>query len=120
MRTHDGGLRIRDDDRDQPQRNAGREPEPEPRGRGETEVGGSEPRPGAQEDEQAKREGAVLGRREDADLLRGELVQLTERDRENAACDDYGEVRDDEGRGGADEDRPEAPTRRGGRDRPWV
>lgn len=106
------GLRVRDDDREEPEGDAGREPElGADRGR-RPEVARPELRPGTQQDDQADAEGEVLCCRQDADLLRCELVEMAERDREDAGGDEDGEVREEEGSDGTEEDRPEAPARR--------
>ena len=112
MRAHDRRLEVRDGDRQQPQADAHGRTELGPDRRGQAEVRRPEPRQGPQQDDQAEPEGEVLPRREDPDLLRGELVEVADRDGECARDREHGHVRKQEGGDGAHEHRPEPPARR--------
>jgi len=113
VRPDDRGLRVRDDDRQPPQRDTSGDGQPRSDRGGETEVDWVELRPGSQQQDQSQPQRDVLRDGEDRDLLGRQLVEMADRDREEASGNQDRDVREEEREDRAEEDRPEAPTRGG-------
>src|SRR5205085_8142449 len=102
------------DDRNAPERCAGRDADPDLDGCADAEVGRTKLRPDAEQEDETERQREILRGGEDRDLLGGELVEASDRDREDATREQHGDVGKKEREHGAQQDRPEAPARKGG------